>query len=420
MLRKYVTSMNRKIFEEYGEEMLRGFCRYWPKGEMVVYTEDGELPFKDARVRYKNLMHVAGMAKFLAGTSCFPIMSGLLPDGKNYRYNVNAFARKAFAQMDAATNWPGHLAWIDADVMTFKHIPGAMLDGMQRGAFIAMMKRKTWHACSSFVQWDCAHSVSAPWWRHYRGIYENGYVFLEQQWDDAYIMERVCEQLPGVKDIAEHVTGEGPYNVLDDVFAGYARHLKGGLKNIPQPKRYAQLLDLVSRLKPARLVEIGTWNGDRALQFGKVAPGVEYIGLDLFESANEGTDATEKNVKRHHSVTEVGEKLLKGGMKYRLFSGDSKATMPRYLGEYGEKSADLIFIDGGHSVETIREDFKNSMAAIKPGGLIVLDDYYTDMPSEELDKFGAQAVLRGMPHIVLPIKDLVAGGGFTQMAVVEC
>ena len=37
---------------------------------------------------------------------------------------------------------------------------------------------------------------------------------------------------------------------------------------------------------------------------------------------------------------------------------------------------DFIFIDGGHSVETINNDFNFSLKMIKKNGFIILDDYY--------------------------------------------
>jgi hypothetical protein len=57
---------------------------------------------------------------------------------------------------------------------------------------------------------------------------------------------------------------------------------------------------------------------------------------------------------------------------------------------------------------------------IKKGGLIILDDYYTEMPEEELSKFGCQAVLGDVEHEILPIKDRVQGDGRVQFATVQC
>lgn len=231
MLRKYVTSMTRQMFEDYGRTMLEGFVRYWPKGELVVYSEDGDLPLKNERIKYRSVYQAQGLTKFLDSIKNFPMMSGLIGGQPyNYQYNVNGFCRKAFAQMDAAKGWNGHLFWVDADVHTFKHIPAVKLEQTLDGSFMAIMKRKTWHVCSSFVGWDCSHGLSKGFWDHYRFVYESGALFGLTQWDDAFVLENVVSQLPAVKDIAKDITGEGPYNVFDDVFEGYARHLKGNLK----------------------------------------------------------------------------------------------------------------------------------------------------------------------------------------------
>ena len=231
MLRKYVTSMNVEQFEKYGEKMLRTFSQYWPKGKIEVYTEEGELPLKDERVEYKLLYEVPGLAYFLEGVQHFPIFRGDSRGEYNYRFNVNAFARKAFAQMASAQNWSGHLFWLDADTVTTKHIPGIFLDKTLEGFFMAYMKRKTWHVCSSFVGWDCGHAFSRPWWENYQFVYASGGIFTLPQWDDAYVLEKVCEGIPNIRDLGETITGEGPYNVFDYVFQGYAHHLKGNLKH---------------------------------------------------------------------------------------------------------------------------------------------------------------------------------------------
>jgi hypothetical protein len=58
----------------------------------------------------------------------------------------------------------------------------------------------------------------------------SGKVLLLPQWDDAFVLEKTIEGLDGIKDIAAHVEGEGPYNVFDTVFDKIATHKKGNLK----------------------------------------------------------------------------------------------------------------------------------------------------------------------------------------------
>jgi predicted O-methyltransferase YrrM len=412
---KFLTSMNRRMYDEYGEIMMDSFSQYWPSGELHVYTENEFFPYNNARIVYHDLMQVEGIQPFLEGIKHFPVFNGLIGETINYKYNVNAFCRKVFAQIDAAKDYKGYLFWVDADVKTFRSIPAVKLEEWMRGCFMAVMKRKTWHLCSSFVGWDCSHAFNKGWWEHYANMYNSGSIFMLTQWDDAFVLEKTIEELVGVKDIAEQVNGDGPYNVFDGVFDGYATHDKGPTKHVV---RYMHLLEIVKQMQPKRILEIGTWSGARARQMLELSPKSEYHGFDLFEEASDKTDQIEKNVKKHYSVEEVRGRL--NGLNATLYKGDSKKTLEDYLKTYGEDSADCVFIDGGHSVETIRSDYSYAKKIVQKDGIIIFDDYYTEMPEEELSQFGAQEILKGEEFYLMPTRDHVKGGGRVQMAVVQC
>lgn len=195
--------------------------------------------------------------------------------------------------------------------------------------------------------------------------------------------------------------------------------------------RYSQLSDLIEQTTPATICEIGTWNGLRACMMAEVAlqhrEAVHYIGFDLFEDATPETDAAESNVKAHHALADVGETLRAfaeqhPGFSFELVKGNTRKTLRRALKR--TRPVDFAFLDGGHSVATIRSDF----AALRDTGakVIVLDDYYKpDEKKEGLDrrKFGCNRVLnklgeKGKDWHLLPLKDRVKGGGWVQMAVV--
>ena len=150
----------------------------------------------------------------------------------------------------------------------------------------------------------------------------------------------------------------------------------------------------------------------------ELSPKSEYFGFDLFEEASDETDKAEKNVKKHYSLEEVKERL--NDVNATLYRGDSKQQLKRYLKEHGENSADCVFIDGGHSVETIKSDYKYAKKIVQKGGIVIFDDFYTEMPEEELKQYGAQEVLEGEEYYLMPTRDHVKGGGRVQMAVVQC
>lgn len=141
--------------------------------------------------------------------------------------------------------------------------------------------------------------------------------------------------------------------------------------------RYKTLIDIVNQLQPKHVVEIGTWNGERAAQFMGVS-NCYYTGFDLFEDATPETDKAEYNVKKNFEIYEVGEMLeTKGFNKFSLIRGNTNET----LKANPILPFDFAFIDGGHSIDTIKNDFDWVWANIEGGGTIILDDYYT--PKQE-------------------------------------
>lgn len=170
--------------------------------------------------------------------------------------------------------------------------------------------------------------------------------------------------------------------------------------------RYVQLLEAVMDLQPRAILEIGTWNGERALQMLTFSPGAKYYGFDLFEDATDQTDETEKNVKPHCRVSQVMARLK--GFNAQLFKGNTRDTLKDF-----NEPIDFAWIDGGHSVETIRSDWDNVRRVLKPGGAVFFDDYYSGGIDTEL--YGCNKVVEEWPHVILPAKDPVIPSGFVQM-----
>lgn len=414
---RVITSMSNEGYKHYGKKCLEGLVEHFPC-PITVYYEAEKPDFEHEKITYKNLFEVTGCREFLGIAGTLPIFSGVINGKRNYRWDVFKFSRKCFAQLDAASDDEDYLFWVDADTVWTKDISTEVLTDMVDDTFMAYLGRPDWHSCASFIGWNMTNPRSDEFWNAYYDTFISGKVFLMDEWHDCFVLDvlRKVLDLPQ-KDLAEGIElGNGPVNVFDHVFKGTARHLKGNLKN--QPQRYQQLIDLVFKNKPDAIMEIGTWNGSRALEMIEQVPEAKYFGFDLFETANDETDETEKNVKPHYSAEDVATLLQVNKVNAELYAGDTKETLPVYLDKHGEDSVDFIFIDGGHSVETIRSDWEHAQKAIKKGGVVVFDDYYTDMP--DLDKFGANEVLKDLDFELLPIADPVKGGGKTQMAVVQC
>ena len=134
---------------------------------------------------------------------------------------------------------------------------------------------------------------------------------------------------------------------------------------------FKQFLDEV---EIKNLCEIGTHKGNTAVQMIlHLAPkgnNLSYIGYDVFDYArnNVAFNQKERNGKGGASKDFVIKRLTKlkesfSNFKYQLHEGLTKDTLQ-------ENSFDFVYIDGGHSYETVKFDYSR----VKNSKLIVFDD----------------------------------------------
>lgn len=144
--------------------------------------------------------------------------------------------------------------------------------------------------------------------------------------------------------------------------------------------RYDLLIALAKAHQPRRILEIGVASGNTAKQLLCAAPEAEYFGVDLFEDLTSDVAKAEFNGKKVMSMDEVYSRLKPfGDGRVSLFKGNTREVLPDLCMEWSLAGIefDLIFIDGGHSEETIRSDYDCVHAVIADNGMIVFDDYYS-------------------------------------------
>jgi predicted O-methyltransferase YrrM len=102
-------------------------------------------------------------------------------------------------------------------------------------------------------------------------------------------------------------------------------------------------------------------------------------GHSAFAFANLGAwSITSFDKGEHHYVKPAHEYLVNRfpNTLFNLVIGDSVETVRSY--EDSPVKNDLAFIDGGHDPVTSLEDLVNLRRLVKPGGLVVMDDYGHD------------------------------------------
>ena len=155
------------------------------------------------------------------------------------------------------------------------------------------------------------------------------------------------------------------------------------------------LLKIIKELKPKNFLEIGVLEGVTSRnvceQLNEINNGdFNFIGVDLF-----GDDFKENNKKEFTPISykisnplkwiyfkillrmypnskECVEHLLKKFKnKVKIFKGYSKDILRRI----DLKDVDFVFLDGGHSYETVKEDLNLLTTKLKKNSIIVCDDY---------------------------------------------
>jgi len=181
---------------------------------------------------------------------------------------------------------------------------------------------------------------------------------------------------------------------LQDNFKYKEYWRKAGLK-----KYYGQIfVDLVKQHNPKNFLEIGVFTGVTARNVCELLYLINnkdffYLGIDLFEDFHEAISSEvvpDFLVKKQNfsnplkslvynfllkeklnSLDSVSKFLKKFQNNIELKKGNSLTILPKT----DLKIFDMIFVDGGHSYETVKFELDIILKSIKDNCLVVCDDY---------------------------------------------
>lgn len=137
-------------------------------------------------------------------------------------------------------------------------------------------------------------------------------------------------------------------------------------------ERYFQhFREILSEFRPETICEIGTHNAKTALQIiqhlVKLQIKHKYTGYDAFELANNSSDQEEINGKGpgdYNLVLSKFRRIQSNLFSFELHRGWTQDTLT-------EAAYDFVFIDGGHSYETVKYDHSK----VEKSKIVIFDDY---------------------------------------------
>lgn len=228
-----VTSFNEAGYKRYGREFVETFVRYWPRNvRLTVYYEGDNFDFVPG-VSWHPIEEVAHLAEYMASLR-FPIMHGIA--GDKYDINFDArMGRKAFIEMHALRKYGGKVFWIDADVVTFAHVPPTFLDDMlPDNALNCYLGRDGWYYTESgFIGFNAAHPWASRFAKNYLHVFITGVIFTQPGWHDCFGFDAV-RQIMGNGPEFVNLAAALPYGTMhpfvNSILGSYMDHRKGARK----------------------------------------------------------------------------------------------------------------------------------------------------------------------------------------------
>jgi len=304
------------------------------------------------------------------------------------------FAFKAIALASAVTPELDWIGFLDADTETMRPVDQKLIDAIFDDKFhlTYLYRKSVAESEGSFFAFNVATPQGASLLSDYWGIYTTLEAFHFKKAHDNAVLDRLVtlHRAHGlmVKNLAGGALGLDAFH--QSILGAYLIHYKGPNKDtiaapaLGGPGRYDVLCNLltqsIAQTGKANIVEVGTWNGTRAIQmaeaaFAAGAPTVSYTGFDTFDEGNDR--AHEGHTKPHASLQSVYGRLdnyatlmARSGktFTFKLVKGNTLLTLPGSQDFVAD--ATFAYIDGGHSYETTLSDYNN----LKHIPYIVFDD----------------------------------------------
>jgi len=141
--------------------------------------------------------------------------------------------------------------------------------------------------------------------------------------------------------------------------------------------RNEMLTEYCNRIDKPRILEIGVFKGDFLEYLVTSCRTASIDAVDLFEGISCSGDVDGNNVVYY----DIGMSYLELVEKYREMPSVKvhKSNSISFLQNKEDNTYDIIYIDGDHSYNGVKQDLINAFSKIKNGGYIMGHDYEMNM-----------------------------------------
>ena len=154
------------------------------------------------------------------------------------------------------------------------------------------------------------------------------------------------------------------------------------LQPIQVEEELARLLEDVRRLNPRTVIEIGTSMGGTLYLWTRLAkPDAVIVSVDLPGGQFGGGYSPLR--------TPIYRRFARERQTLHLMRADSHqhSTLEQVRVLFGGQSVDLLFIDGDHTYEGVKQDWEMYSPLVRPGGLVVFHDVAGNYDTTQVKRF---------------------------------
>lgn len=153
----------------------------------------------------------------------------------------------------------------------------------------------------------------------------------------------------------------------------------GAIQHVDELARFSSI---ARKIAPQRVLEIGTAQGGVFWLLCQIStPDARLISIDLPpEERHSGGMKVDVDLKR----------MKQADQEVHAIAGNSHdpAILARVKSLLGGRALDILFIDGDHTYEGVRQDYEMYHSLVRPGGLIAFHDIiHTKFENCQVDRF---------------------------------
>jgi hypothetical protein len=114
-----------------------------------------------------------------------------------------------------------------------------------------------------------------------------------------------------------------------------------------------------------KFLEIGVFRGQALAVIQVLKPYSEVYGITPLDSTDGHWESNyEADIQKIHDLFCLEEPTIIKGL----------STTPEIIAEANQRQYDIVYIDGGHTYDVVKQDLQNYPPMVKQGGYLVIDD----------------------------------------------